>query len=650
MKKILASLASVLCATLFLQTGGALGGEGSLFYDGFENGGRGWDLEAGWTLAEDGADPVLKGSGHSWAALREGSWGNLAFSARFRLSVGAIHFNLRRNFIPGGQDRYFVGIIRSRVYLHRQAGNSFAELAGAELDLDDGWHRIDIRAWEGRLNVLVDGVLYIIHEDKAVLAPGHVALETLENSVCLVDDVRIAEAGPGDLAADWKSAMTAVSPELIVPDETHGGNLVLSGSEALLIENTAWLQQGHITVKDRAKLVIRDAALILGRGSEPTVHTYINVEKNATLSIERSTIVPDRTGGLVVVRNSGTLSMTGSPTQIHLLEMYRGGRLTMTDSEMVGPIGGLLQVTGGDSRVARSTLGALALAVPKNASCTVSGLASGTHLDAWDVRDLIPKAGYGLVLEDVTILRDDLQPGPYERGWLFFADAGARLEVSDSELRKVFFRLDHEKAAFDGLRIGVPCSVSFRKIRLDNVVMRGQWPFEIFDSTLSVSNSDYLFLQPSGTSKITLTDSHMCEFIPRNFKGTITFENCSWTIAGEIIGGAAYHSLSNNFTMKGSLTLGSELRQSLQWRDAKVTREYVASVADAEGCPLEGFTVKVDGRSYTTDGSGEVRFSLVHEEDSYRKARLLEVFSGAEAVARKQVDFFTATPIRIRVD
>jgi hypothetical protein len=33
----------------------------------------------------------------------------------------------------------------------------------------------------------------------------------------------------------------------------------------------------------------------------------------------------------------------------------------------------------------------------------------------------------------------------------------------------------------------------------------------------------------------------MCEFIPRDFMGTMEFNNAKWTIAGEIIGDVAYH-------------------------------------------------------------------------------------------------------------
>lgn len=74
----------------------------------------------------------------------------------------------------------------------------------------------------------------------------------------------------------------------------------------------------------------------------------------------------------------------------------------------------------------------------------------------------------------------------------------------------------------------------FRKVVLTN-----RPPLK--NSHITVNNSDYLFLQPIGNSTVTLNNSHMCEFIPRDFMGTMEFNNAKWTIAGEIIGDVAYH-------------------------------------------------------------------------------------------------------------
>lgn len=347
--------------------------------------------------------------------------------------------------------------------------------------------------------------------------------------------------------------------------------------------------------------------------------------------------------------NHGEVRMTDSPTSIHYFDMSAGAQLTMANSEMVYTIGGLLQVTGGSTTVTDSTLGALGLNVPAGAHLDVAGLQSGVYLNSWDVHDMIPDADYDLVLERTTILKDDftgeLRNGPYERGWIFFLDPDAHVRLSDSELRKVFLDLRNETADFQDLRVGVPASLAYRDIVLTNIVVNGEWPFTITDSDLTITNSDYLFLQPSGSSQVRLINSHVVEFIPRNFFGTMIFENGLWTTAGEIIGGVPHHSMANDFVMEGSLRMEG-LRENLQWKDAQVTREFDVVVTDVHGVPMGGVVIRVNGQDYVTDNTGKTKFNIVFDETNYNQPTALEAWHSGNLIARQWIDFFTETPIR----
>ncbi|MBU4502923.1 MAG: hypothetical protein KKA79_10090 [Nanoarchaeota archaeon] len=439
-----------------------------------------------------------------------------------------------------------------------------------------------------------------------------------------------------------------------VPDVTHSGDLVISGIQTMVIEDTKYFQQGNVYINDEAKLIIKNSQFMLGRGDVPTIHTYINVSEKASLEIENSTVFPeapaDEMGALVVIRNSGNVNMTDSPTSIHLFEIY-SGTLTMTNSEMVFEIGGLLQVSGGDIKLTSSTIGALGLNVPAGANMDVSGLESGVYFESWDVHDMIPDADYNLVLEKTHILKDDftgeLEHGPYERGWLFFLDPDAHVRIFDSELRKIFIDVINENVSFENLRVGIPSSLTYRDIELTDITIKGQWPFTVTDSTITISNSDYLFLQPTGQSTVSLVNSHICEFIPRDFFGTMIFENGIWTNAGEIIGGEPGHSMANDFKIKGGLKIGPELRQHLQWKDAQVTREYDVIVKDGNGNPIEGALIKIGGETFICDSSGKVKFNLVFSEFNYIEQKSLEVFEEGNLIVVKEIDFFTETPILI---
>lgn len=444
-----------------------------------------------------------------------------------------------------------------------------------------------------------------------------------------------------------------------LPDITHSGDLVVSGNEKMVIENTRYFQQGNIYVNDEAELIIRDSQFMLGRGDVRTIHVYITVDSSAKLEIENSTvfqnIFPEAIGHPthIVVRTAGRVSITDSPTAIHLLEISGGAHVKIVNSLLVNknPPGGLVQVESNtDTEIINSTIGAIGVKVPRGSHLSASGLRSGVYLESWNVHDIIPDADYRLVLKRTHILKDEASPGPYERGWIFFADPQANVNISNSELRKIFIDVQGGKARFENLRIGSPSSLRHGNIELSNITMRGQWSFTLTDANLTITDSEYLFMQPTGLSNLYLANSHMVEFIPRDFFGTITFTNCTWTVAGEIIGGLPYHSMENNFTIRGSLKLAQELRDNLQWKDAQVVREYDVTVIDENGDPIIGALVSIDGDEFVSDAEGKLKISLILNGSNYDRLRRLEVFEEDILIAQKDIDFFTETPIVIIKD
>ncbi len=431
----------------------------------------------------------------------------------------------------------------------------------------------------------------------------------------------------------------------------HQGDLVISGSETLLIENMKYQQQGNIYLRDQSTLTLRNAELNLERGATPTIHVYIFVEPGATLNIENSRLYGTPGDGLACVINRGTVRMIDSPTKIHYLDMSEGARLEMTRSELVNDIGGILQISGGTSVVTDSTLGALGLMVPDDGSLLAEGIEPGMTFTSFDVHEMIPEADYDLTLTNTILLQDfpagPYQHGPYERGWIFFLNRDSHVRLANSQLRKVFLDIGNDTATFSGLKVDVPVSLDYRDISLKNVIISGQWPFTIRDSDLTINDSNYLFLQPSGSSIIRLNYSHIVEFIPRGFSGTMIFDHATWTTAGEIIGDVAYHSDSNNFRMTGSLQIADELRVNLQWKDAFVTREYEVIVSDEAGKPLGGVVLKIGGQEVVTDSIGTARFDLDFDETNYNVPVTLEAWEKDVLIASQQIDFFSETPVRL---
>jgi hypothetical protein len=428
--------------------------------------------------------------------------------------------------------------------------------------------------------------------------------------------------------------------------------MVIQGDETFRLENAKLLQKGNIHVRDSATLEIVNSELRMDRGVTPTIHVYIFVDPKATLIIDHSRVYPGSDGGLVCVRNHGTARLTDSPTAIHYFDMSADAHLSMENSEMIYTIGGLLQVTGGSTSISDSTLGALGLNVPPDAHLNISGLKSGVTFNNWDVHELIPEADYDLTLDNTTLLKDDftgeLKHGPYERGWIFFLDPDAHVRLSDSDLRKVFLDVRGDTATFQNLKIGFPSSLTYRDIILKDVIVQGEWPFTIEDADVTLVNSNYLFLQPQGSSTVRLINSHIVEFIPRDFTGTISFENGEWTTAGEILGEVDYHSGNNHFNIQGSLKIGDELRKNLQWKDAEVDREFEVILTDQQGTPIKDGTIKVAGKEYKTDPKGRAVFSLRFDERNYNQLTTVEAWRSGELITQQDIDFFSETPLRLQ--
>jgi hypothetical protein len=424
----------------------------------------------------------------------------------------------------------------------------------------------------------------------------------------------------------------------------HTGDLHFYGVDTTIIKGVNYFQSGNIYIESNASLIIKNTNLKIGRGNVPTLHVYIFVEPNAYLKIDSSTVFPD--DGLVCVINRGKTEIIDSPTSIHYFDMSDGADLIMKNSRMVFTIGGLLQVTGGHSYVENSTIGALSLTVPANAHLTVDNLKSGTFFNSWDVHEIIPDANYELEMKNSYILKDDFQGdlahGPYERGWIFSLDPTSHVRISNSELRKVFINIVNGNVTFENLKIGKPSSLSYNDIQLNNITMTGQWPFEVQNSTLTLRNSDYLFLQPGGEAVLNIENSHICELIPRDFSGSINFKDGSWTIAGEFIGGAAYHSNFNDFLITGSLSIGDMLKNSLQWKKAKVTREFDIIIND-HGSDL--FSFQVDGKQYYKNAEGKYILPFEFDETNYLVGKPFSLLKNGQVVKQDSINFFIRTPI-----
>ena len=187
-----------LASTMMVSIGAvAQEGGGVLYEEDFDDGqARGWELEPGWEVVEQ----MLRGQGHRWARPSAGPWGDFRLQFRLNLLEGRIHLVYRLN----DAGRYFIGFHEDGSYLHKQYWpDTFVEgLSGSVADHRFGrWHDIEIVGDGPRLEFQVDGRLEWEYTDPDPLLAGTFAFETLDDSVALIDDIRVIgpASGPGDL-------------------------------------------------------------------------------------------------------------------------------------------------------------------------------------------------------------------------------------------------------------------------------------------------------------------------------------------------------------------------------------------------------------------------------------------------------------------
>jgi hypothetical protein len=182
-------------------------------------------MEDGWRQRAVDGETILEGTGHSWATLEEDAWTDVALSAQVKVTSGTVHINIRRSESEAGPSRYFIGVNKTSLYLDKQVGEDFTDLAVKQIELDDGWHAIEIKACGALINVSLDGVLYIVYEDEDPLVGSGVALETLEDSSVQLRALSIMNTEADDLTAPSIEEKTLRNEEearaSFSPDETH---------------------------------------------------------------------------------------------------------------------------------------------------------------------------------------------------------------------------------------------------------------------------------------------------------------------------------------------------------------------------------------------------------------------------------------------
>ncbi len=635
------------------------GTPGSYRYD-FESDAFGWDLSGAWSrVSLEAGGYALRGVGEGGAALTAAQ-GAISY-VKYRFSVDTIDDTINANiFTP--QTRYTLEIGPRGVCYFALPLTEEAEercVYGHYPILPRLFYTAEIYINADSLDIFINGESVVGADLQTPIAPERtLSFEVIsdQDHGVTVDDVEV------QIGENVQPPSKARSPYSWQPGADVGpfvngianGNFTLDGNDSLTLQGGRYMAYGDITLKGNASLTIEaDAALYI---------SDIFLLDNATLTMNGGYLLPVGpvlTGsenmakgtlidmlGAVYAADSSVVTIDRAKLMIHFIDVNDSSRLTLTNSRLVTGGGGMVTPYGaGTIQVENSTLGAITLAIPPGATFKAHGLKPG-HFDSLNLRQDMDISGvdYNLVLKNVDIAADTMPTGyasdASERGWELEVSEGATVELKDSELRKLTFQIlpSGEPLTFQNLVVGQPMNATVGPVKLENTVVRGQWGFYIHGNRqVMIENSDGVWPLPYDTSQVTVKNSRMNEFDPRQYTGTITFENTRWYGPGEII-------MDCNFLMLGTLDLQVS---TLAWIDSTVTREYLLQVRDASGNPLAGVTLTLQRGSETvtatTDAQGEARVRLKFTPDNYTQNWTLTDSRGLSL----EIGFFTATPVII---
>ncbi len=624
--KILITLIFIIFTFIFVQSAEAV--ETQIFYDDFESSIDNWGLGQGWSVILENGNSVLQGTQHTFASTYlEGVPNKLEL--KLKLLQGSIHINIKSKSMPEGMNRYFIGFNENGSYIQKQLDNNFYFLKNGEGISLNKWYNIKIEIIGSRIDVFVDDNIVLSVQDNNLLNEGGISFETHDNSIAYIDDVKV-EMSVSE-AREFKA-------QNLFPNGEHKGDLTLEGRDFLILENGNFEQFGNIYLKGKSKLIIRDSTFKITRYQKLLNHWGIQLEDNASLEIENSKLIPgnEKTLFIIYARGNARVNMKNSPTKIHLFSMFDSAKAVVENSEIVGDIGGLVGAyNNADIKIINSRIGAVNLHIPNGATFEASGLGTG-FFEKWNLHENTKVSGinYNITLINTELVKDTIGPGPYERGWPIFIDSDAQVKIKDSELRKVVIDLYNEKAEFANFSLEKPTNFNYRNINLENVKVMGQWGIFIHGSSdVIVRDSDAFWTFIFDDSKLTLINTHMNEFDPRNFRGEMIFENSRWDTAAEILE-------NNNFTMSGGLEIGDI--GGFSWENSKITRIYdLIGKPNSELTLRKGEEIVWQGK---TDEKGKVSFSLKFDDTTFDDSWLIQDNFGNE----NEITFFSKTPVEIQ--
>ena len=187
-----------------------------LYSEDFEDGlAQDWGgLGAGWQFIEEDGNTVLLGRDfHSIQFLGQGTgWTNYVFKFRLKVRSGAVDITYRQPLAHQGH--YVITLYEGGVLVSRQADGVFNNISWRGIfRRPNTWHIVEIKGFEGHLQVFMDGEMKLDVTDEEPFLQGTIGFWPHHDSEVLIDDIEVLLLNEPLTSPPPSSAAFAGEPE-----------------------------------------------------------------------------------------------------------------------------------------------------------------------------------------------------------------------------------------------------------------------------------------------------------------------------------------------------------------------------------------------------------------------------------------------------
>jgi hypothetical protein len=452
--------------------------------------------------------------------------------------------------------------------------------------------------------------------------------------------------------------ISKAQPEFPNPDiqfqQTHEGDLELTGNQMMTIENTHVIVSGDVILRDASKLILRQSILespghiFLRDSAFLQADTTIFGGANAFEEIDPSKAEMFK-GGILYADFHSRVEMNNCFSQT---QFFMGNsRITIKNSYLEKEPLGLMHAEGStDILIEDSYVGAILLEIPVGEPILIDSLFPG-YFEYWSIHEEISdKIPYNLILRRTELSENTFgYQGGMELGWNISLDAvHSDVMISNSVLNKIIIEFPQDEPVFlSDLAIRQPVDFDFNNIHVRNTEVQTQWGVVLNGGPAELTNSEGLWINMmGGDSDIIVYNSDVCEIDPWTYSGNLIFENSTWHSGYEIW-------VNSDINIRGSV----RMLPSVPIFDSTsvLTRFYdVFLLHDSDGSPFSNIemTLSKDNEQVwtgTTNADGKVELNIAFDFENFNDKWVLNTNDTA-ILLTKTLSIYNSNPVMINLE